>query len=155
MPHPHPRTRGCRPGAEADLVEFLAKLKLSNARKHLETVDCCSLAALKALKANDFKAMGFRSEVRSRLQKHIADEGASTDAYSQEEQFVTVDEEEEAAISQSAAASGTRRPLSPAPQPPLSCQRTIQYCTVDGVDMLQMLPHIFVLSTGTSVQSAG
>lgn len=96
-------------------MEFLAKLKLSNARKHLETVDCCSLAALKALKANDFKAMGFRSEVRSRLQKHIADEGASTDAYSQEEQFVTVDEEEEAAISQSAAASGKRRPLRPAP----------------------------------------
>lgn len=99
-------------------MEFLAKLKLSNARKHLETVDCCSLAALKALKANDFKAMGFRSEVRSRLQKHIADEGASTDAYSQEERFVTVDEEEEAAISQSAAASGKRRPLRPVPSPP-------------------------------------
>ena len=32
----------------------------SNAKKHLEGVECCTLAALKGLKANDLKAMGFK-----------------------------------------------------------------------------------------------
>ncbi len=66
------------PAAQQDLVDFLAMIKLSNAKKHFEGVECdmeCStLAALKGLKANDLKAMGFKPEVRSRLQKHIADD---------------------------------------------------------------------------------
>jgi len=95
------------PEAQQDLVDFLAKLKLSKAKKHLEAVDCCTLAAVKGLKANDLKAIGFRSEVRSRLQKHIADEAAEAD-YKEEESFVTVDEEEEA-IENKAVGNGGKK----------------------------------------------
>ena len=80
----------------------------SNAKKHLEGVECCSLAALKGLKANDLKAMGFKPEVRSRLQKHIADDSAVAD-YKEEEAFVTVDEEEEAIESKTSTAGKKKK----------------------------------------------
>ena len=79
----------------------------SNAKKHLEGVECCTLAALKGLKANDLKAMGFKPEVRSRLQKHIADDTVVGD-YKEEEAYVTVDEEEEA-ISSKVSALGKKK----------------------------------------------
>jgi hypothetical protein len=74
----------------------------------LEGVECCTVAALKALPAADLKAIGFRPEVRSRLQKHIADDSAVAD-YKEEEVYVTVDEEEEAIEIKNSSSAGKKK----------------------------------------------
>uniref|UniRef100_A0A7S4KG17 Ephrin receptor 1 SAM domain-containing protein n=2 Tax=Guillardia theta TaxID=55529 RepID=A0A7S4KG17_GUITH len=93
---------------EQDLVDFLAKLKLSRCREYLVQNNVTSLDSLKKLPVNDLKAIGFRTEVRSRIQKSLNSSEPDTE-YFEEEKYVTVDEEEEAAIQEQSKPTSAKK----------------------------------------------
>ncbi len=57
--------------------------------------------ALRKLPANDLKAVGFKPEVRNKLQRALKGQEPEAGADAAQEQFVTVEEEEEAAFDES------------------------------------------------------
>jgi hypothetical protein len=86
---------------EEELETFLSKFGLSNCLKYLKDVKVTTVDALRKLPANDLKAVGFKPEIRNKLQRALKGQEPEAGADSTQEQFVTVEEEEEAAFDES------------------------------------------------------
>eukprot|EP00960_Hanusia_phi_P061814 764949-Hanusia_phi.AAC.6 len=81
---------------------------ISRCKDYLVQNKVTSLISLKKLPVNDLKAIGFRTEVRTRIQKAL--NGTEPDAeYFEEEKYVTVDEEEEAAIKEQSKTTSAKK----------------------------------------------
>lgn len=81
---------------------FLIKYGLVNCLKYLKDVKVTTVEALRKIPTNDLKAVGFKPEVRNKLQRALKGEEPELGPDAAQEQFVTVDEEEEAAFDESA-----------------------------------------------------
>ena len=84
--------------AGPDLERFLFKHGLSNCLKHLKHIKVTTFDTLKSLSANDLKAIGFKTEVRKRLQRALKGGKPEFGLDGQQELIVMADEEEEAAL---------------------------------------------------------
>ncbi len=91
-----------------NLETFLFKIGLSNCLKYLKvtTVD-----ALRKMPTNDLKAVGFKPEVRNKLQRALKGQEPEIGPDAPQELFVTVEEEEEAAFDESSRGkkNGTKK----------------------------------------------
>ena len=84
-----------------NLETFLLKIGLSNCLKYLKDVKVTTVDALRKMPTNDLKAVGFKPEVRNKLQRALKGQEPEISPEATQEQFVTIDEEDEAAFDES------------------------------------------------------
>ncbi|KAJ1490552.1 hypothetical protein T484DRAFT_1776936, partial [Baffinella frigidus] len=80
----------------------------SNCLKHLETNNIKDVASFLKATASDLKAIGFLTEVRTKLQRAMKKESTPEDEAGAEEKFVTI-EEEESALESNSKAGGKKK----------------------------------------------
>jgi len=105
-----------------------------------------TVADLKKLSTNDLKAIGFKPEVRAKLQRAIAGQEPEAAPEDKEEEFVTLEEEEDAQIStESAGKGGKKKKKSKATAKPATSSNS--NAPVPGEDGVAMDPEFVQLLT--------